>query len=187
MTVFSQSITFVAITSYNMFVDCPLLDNDRFNRIFRLRVRMPYHLFQELVAMVVAQEDALFRTRWREGAVDAIGQPAAPLVLLILCVLHFLGRGWTLVDLSENTGISKEVMELHQDSRPDFVLAVTCKRKVSIFLYLCSRGPLVHYSAASFYDFDGRMGHASGWLCECVCASRLKGTSAFEMPDNVQS
>lgn len=60
---------------------------------------------------VIAEEDALFR-RWREGAVDAIGQPAAPLALLILCVLRYLGRGWTLDDLSENTGISEEVIRV---------------------------------------------------------------------------
>jgi hypothetical protein len=93
-----------------MYVDCPLLDNDRFNRVFRRRFRMPYDSFQALVAMA-AQEDALFR-RWREGAVDAIGQPAAPLPLLILCVLRYLGRGWTLDDLSENTGISEEVIRV---------------------------------------------------------------------------
>jgi hypothetical protein len=68
-----------------MYVDCPLLDNDRFNRIFRRRFRMPCDSFPELVAMA-AQEDAFFR-RWREGAIDAIGQPAAPHALLILCVL----------------------------------------------------------------------------------------------------
>ena len=92
-----------------MYVDCPLLDNDRFMRIFRRRFRMPYNSFKELVEM--AEEDALFR-RWREGAVDAIGQPAAPLALLILCVLRYLGRGWTLDDLSENTGISEEVIRV---------------------------------------------------------------------------
>ena len=51
----------------------------------------------------MAEEDATFR-RWREGAVDAIGQPAAPLALLIVSVLRYLGRGWTLDNLSENTG-----------------------------------------------------------------------------------
>ena len=93
-----------------MYIDCPLLDNDRFNRVVRRCFRLPYDLFQALVAMA-AQEDALFR-RWREGAVDAIGQPAAPLPLLILCVLRYLGRGWTLDDLSENTGISEEVIRV---------------------------------------------------------------------------
>ena len=62
-----------------MYVDCPLLDTDRFNRVFRRLFRMPYDSFQAFVAMA-AQEDTLFR-RWREGAVDAIGQPAAPLPL----------------------------------------------------------------------------------------------------------
>ena len=93
-----------------MHVDCPLLDNDRFNQVFRCRSRMACNLFQALLAMA-AQEDALFR-RWREGAVNAIGQPAAPLPLLKLCVLRYLGRGWTLDDLSENTGISEEVIRV---------------------------------------------------------------------------
>ena len=111
MTVFfSQSIIFLATTRYNMYVDCPLLDNDRFMRIFRRRFRMPYNSFKELMEMA-EEADALFR-RWREGAVNAIGQPAAPLALLILCVLRCLGQGWTLDDLSENTGISEEVIRV---------------------------------------------------------------------------
>jgi hypothetical protein len=71
---------------------------------------MPHNSFQAIVAMA-AQEDALFR-RWREGAVDAIGQPAAPLPLLILSVLRYLGRGWLLDDLSESIGISEEVIRV---------------------------------------------------------------------------
>ncbi len=44
---------------------------------------MRYNMFQARVA-IAAQENAIFR-RWRgEGAVDAIGQPAAPLPLVIL-------------------------------------------------------------------------------------------------------
>ena len=93
-----------------MYVDCPLLDNDRFNRAFRRRFRMPHNSFQAIVAMA-AQEDALFR-RWREGAVNTIGQPAAPLPLLILSVLRYLGRGWLLDDLSESIGISEEVIRV---------------------------------------------------------------------------
>jgi hypothetical protein len=37
------------------------------------------------------------------------GQQAAPLSLLILCALRYIGRGWTFDNLSENTGISEEV------------------------------------------------------------------------------
>jgi hypothetical protein len=71
---------------------------------------MAYDSFQALVAMA-AQEDVLFR-RWREAAVDSIEQPAAQLPLLILCVLHYLGQGWTQDDLSKNTGISEEVIRV---------------------------------------------------------------------------
>ncbi len=62
---------------------------------------MPYNSFLELVKQ--ANQDAIFR-RWREGNVDAMSREATPISLLILCVLRYLGRGWTMDDLSETQG-----------------------------------------------------------------------------------
>ena len=53
-----------------MYIDCPLLDNDRFNRVVRRCFRLPYDLFQALVAMA-AQEDALIR-RWATSSTPAL-------------------------------------------------------------------------------------------------------------------
>ena len=50
--------------------------------------------------------------QWSAGKVDAFGQPATPIPLRLLCVLRYLGRGWTFDDLSEYTGISDEIINV---------------------------------------------------------------------------
>ncbi|KAG7342072.1 hypothetical protein IV203_007164 [Nitzschia inconspicua] len=50
--------------------------------------------------------------RWKEGKTDCVGRPAAPLSLLLLTALRYLGRGWTFDDLSEATAISEEVIRV---------------------------------------------------------------------------
>ena len=92
-----------------MYIGCPHLDNPRFHVVFRRRFRMPYSSFQDLVSF--AQDHPLFE-RWREGNVDALHQPATPLPLLLLCALRYIGRGWTFDDLTENTGISEEIVRV---------------------------------------------------------------------------
>jgi hypothetical protein len=92
-----------------MYVESPQLENPRFNKVFCRLFRMPYKSFNMLAA--VAEPKLLFK-RWKEGDVYVARQPATPLPLLILCALHYLGRGWTFDDLSKNTGISKEVISV---------------------------------------------------------------------------
>lgn len=92
-----------------MYIEFPDLDNPRFHRIFRRRFRMPYNCFVDLIELASRSN---FFSRWRQGSVDAVKQQAAPLPLLILCSLRYLGRGWTFDDLSENTGISEEVIRV---------------------------------------------------------------------------
>ena len=94
---------------YNMYVESPFLESPRFHRIFRKRFRMPYRCFQELAAMLA--ESPLFE-RWREGKADAFDRPTTPLALLVLCCLRYIGQGWTFDDLSENTGISDEIIRV---------------------------------------------------------------------------
>ena len=96
-------------TRFIMYIGCPHLDNPPFHVVFRRRFRMPYSSFQDLVSF--AQDHALFE-RWREGKVDALNQPTTPLPLLILCALRYIGRGWTFDDLTENMGISEEIVRV---------------------------------------------------------------------------
>jgi hypothetical protein len=92
-----------------MYVESPDLENPRFHKLFRRRFCLPYKCFQELVQIV---EICPLFDRWREGKVDAVRRPATPLPLLLLCVLRYIGRGWTFDDLSENTGISEEIVRV---------------------------------------------------------------------------
>ena len=84
-----------------------------FHDKFRKRFRLPYHSFQELVAMCIDESvsrDSKHFKRWRPGATAADGTPAAPMSLLVLCALRYLGRGWTFDDLEESTAISQDVI-----------------------------------------------------------------------------
>lgn len=47
-------------------------------------------------------------SRWRETAKDCTGKRSSPIELLLLGTLRYLGRGWTLDDLEEQTAISEE-------------------------------------------------------------------------------
>jgi hypothetical protein len=73
---------------------------------------------------------ALCLREWREGKVDAVHQPATPIPLLVLCVLRYIGRGWTFDDLSENTGISEEIIREFLHKVIEFGSTVLYKRYV---------------------------------------------------------
>ena len=88
---------------------------------------MPYKYSLELVEMV--NGSSLFE-RWREGKVDAVHQPATPILVLVLCVLRYISRGWTFDDLSENTGISEEIIRVFLHKFIEFGSAVLYKRYV---------------------------------------------------------
>ena len=84
-----------------------------FEEKFRLRFRLPYACYQELAQLCeeesITNEESSMK-RWRPGNKAANGKPAAPLGLLLLCALRYLGRGWTFDDLEECTAISQEVI-----------------------------------------------------------------------------
>jgi len=96
-------------SGYQQYIQHPNLDNNTFHKRFRRRFRMPYASYLELVEIV--KESQLF-DRWKEGRKDAVGNDAAPINLLVLCALHYLGRGWTFDDLAESTAISEEVIHI---------------------------------------------------------------------------
>ena len=83
----------------------PELDNDRFCEKFRWRFRMSYESFQKQLEEV--KNHPLFK-KWSDTATDCTGKKSSPIELLLLGVLRYLGRGWTLDDLEEATAISKE-------------------------------------------------------------------------------
>lgn len=63
----------------------------------------------EVVEMVKSDDSF---DRWKDGKKDAIGRPAAPIELLVLTSLRYIGRSWTFDDLSEATAISEEVIRV---------------------------------------------------------------------------
>jgi hypothetical protein len=79
---------------------------------FRLRFRLPYSDFLELVGYLEEEAglDGGFFRRWRPGAKAVDGKPSAPINLLLLTTLRYLGRGWTFDDLEECTAISRDVI-----------------------------------------------------------------------------
>ncbi len=69
---------------------------------------MPYSYFVELAAELKDTED--FRT-WKQGSANCHAVPATPIPLLLLAVLRYLGRAWTLDDLSKSTCTSQESVQ----------------------------------------------------------------------------
>ncbi len=91
---------------YNYYIkNPPSIDDARFLRKFRRRFQVPHSYFVELAAELEDTED--FRT-WKQGSTNCHGIPAAPISLLLLTALRYLGRAWTLDDLSENACTSQE-------------------------------------------------------------------------------
>lgn len=84
-----------------------------FHAKFRNRFRMPYRQYKELLQLCrdhSSQEKGGYFRRWKPGSVGGNGDPAAPLDLLLLAALRYIGRGWTFDDLEEATAISREVI-----------------------------------------------------------------------------
>ena len=74
---------------------------------FRRRFSLPYKCFLELVDMAIADPNHF--QRWKPGTTDAVGKECAPIHLLVLTSLRYMGRGWTFDDLEEATAISESV------------------------------------------------------------------------------
>jgi len=90
---------------YKMYVsNFYLLESSCMQEKFRVRFRLPYPNFRELVEWVSA--DPLF-DRWCGWKSN--NKKASPVELLVLGALRYLGRGWTFDDIEECTAISKEV------------------------------------------------------------------------------
>lgn len=92
---------------FKVYIESPSLENDKFLFAFRWRFRIPYQCFLELSSEL---ENSASFARWHKGSKNFRGKAAAPLPLLLLTALRYLGRSWTLDDLSEATGVSEEVI-----------------------------------------------------------------------------
>ena len=88
---------------YQVYVKHGPLDH-RIAQKFRMRFRLPYDSFISLYEEI-NQHDMFFR--WT--TTDATGLKSSNLKLLLLGFLRYIGRGWTLDDVEESNGISREV------------------------------------------------------------------------------
>lgn len=91
---------------YFMYISDPDVGSSKFQKDFRNRFRMSYSTF--LSHLDDVSNDVAFR-RWSTGSTNAVGQASAPIGLLLLGTLRYLGRAWTFDDLEEATTISPEV------------------------------------------------------------------------------
>lgn len=78
----------------------------RNGKLFRLRFRLPFPVFQSILALCMSHEE------FNKTSADVCGRPSAPLELLILGALRILGRGITFDGLTEGTNISQETHRL---------------------------------------------------------------------------
>lgn len=92
-------------TWYKMYVtNLLMLEDDPMCQKFRERFRLPYNEFLKLVKEISADERF---DRWCGTKVN--NKKASPVELLVMGSLRYLGRGWTMDDLEEQTNISSEV------------------------------------------------------------------------------
>jgi hypothetical protein len=79
---------------YGLYVLNPNLQMPKFRNKFRLRFRMPYECFLDLLELIKTneiKEGVLHFRRWM--SYDATGSPSSPIELLLLGALRYLGRG----------------------------------------------------------------------------------------------
>jgi hypothetical protein len=94
---------------YDNYVSNPNTECPSFQKKFRRRFRLPHAKFVELSE---ALEESDIFSRWKEGQKDVCHLKAAPISLLLLCTLRYLGRGWTFDDCAESCAISEEVVRV---------------------------------------------------------------------------
>lgn len=93
---------------YQSYILHPNPDCKRWQKLFRYRFRMPYESYVDLVnecdkSPIMGQWSRLPEFRYNK-------KKGTSLELLVLCALRWLGRGWTMDDLQENTQINIETI-----------------------------------------------------------------------------
>lgn len=138
---------------YNYYIAHPPVNDERFLKRFRRRFRVPYTYFNELKTELEATDDF---QQWRHGSRNCFGTRAAPISLLLLAVLRYLGRAWTLDDLSESTCISQEVIRAFLHKFLHFGSTVLYKRYV--LSPSCAEDARKHMAEYSDAGFPGAVG-----------------------------
>ena len=100
--------------------------NERMAKLFRLRFCIPYSSFLELSNDI--ENNVLF-SRWTRT--DAVGKSPSNMKLLLLGSLRYIGRGWTLDDIYEATGISINVNREFLKTFIEYGSSVLYKKYVS--------------------------------------------------------
>ena len=94
---------------FNMYIAYPRVECECFQKKFQRCFHLPYAQFRELYEELEMVE--LF-SRWHDGTANAALEPSSPISLLLLAALRYLGHGLTFDDLSENTGVSEDVIHV---------------------------------------------------------------------------
>ena len=100
-------MTFEFTSWFQKYVMNPLPQSDKFLRRFRQRFRLPYSSFLDLVKMC---GQSSFFDQWSRHREIKKFKKGAPLELLVLGVLRYLGRGWVIDDIEEATCINYETI-----------------------------------------------------------------------------
>ena len=105
-----EVFTFQHSIWYCNYITDPSPEREKWSRLFRLRFRMPYNSFLDLVNQCM---ESTYFCRWTNNSINPYNkQPVLPLGLLVLSALRYLGRGWTFDDLQEATAISTETLRI---------------------------------------------------------------------------
>jgi len=138
-------------TWHALYVD-PVI-TPKFRKRFRLRFRLPYEEYK-LLLTEVKTDDRYFK-RW--NGKDAVGTQASPLELLLLGGLRYLGRGWTLDDLEESTGIDRETHRQFLHAFIDYGSTPLYRKHVTIPAEDALENNSFEYSVAGFHGAIGSM------------------------------
>jgi len=123
-----------------------ILSDARMLEKFRMRFRLPYPSYLELVEAVRCH--SIF-DRW--CAHKKNGKKSSPVELLVLGALRYLGRGWTFDDIEESTAIDHDVHRVFLHCFIEFGSTVLFERYVVAPVRIDdARSNMQEYAAAGF-------------------------------------
>ena len=132
---------------YVMYVSNILIaDDSRMMDKFRVRFRLPYPNYIELVETV--RSHTIF-DRWCGHKKN--GKKSTPVELLVLGALRYLGRGWTFDDIEESTAVSNEVHRVFLHCFIEFGSTVLFEKHIVFPVRVDeARSNMQEYAAAGF-------------------------------------
>ena len=102
-----QPFTYKYSVWYSNYIEYPQENDKKWSKLFRNRFRMPYSAFLDLVNGCKGSD---YFVQWQRGKHKYNKQENYPISLLVLTALRYMGRGWTLDNLQENTAVSRETI-----------------------------------------------------------------------------